>query len=98
MAYPQTSGFLLLMALHAAFVLLPGFSGPGAAWAGLKPEAGYLLIGVVQLLYAVPVTLLLLKLRRPAVALGVVKGAAATFVVNLAGCAIFLSQLSRIDG
>jgi hypothetical protein len=109
--HPQIVGFLLLIALHAFFLLGPtalttlthGASGPllgmwPAEWAGLKPEAGPLLIGVVQLLYVIPVTLLALKMRYPAVATGIVKGAIVTFLVNMAGCGFMAWQLSKIDG
>jgi hypothetical protein len=107
--HPQLVGFLLLFALHACFLLGPlalapltsGTSGglPGvwpAEWAGLKPQAGALLIGIVQLFYVIPTTLLALKLRHPAVATGIVKGAIVTFVLNMSACGYFGWQLSKI--
>jgi hypothetical protein len=107
--HPQIVGVLILIALHAFFVLGPRalsmlFPGAGvvpfgawpAEWAGLKAEAGVLLIGIVQLLYVIPATLLALKLRHPAVATGIVKGAIVTFLVNLAGCGLMVWQLSKI--
>jgi hypothetical protein len=51
---------------------------------------------VTQLFYAIPATLLALKLGHPGVATGIVKAAVATFLVNLAGCGVFFWQLSRI--
>lgn len=94
--HPQVSGALLLLAMHAAFVTVPGALGAPTEWAGLKPEAGTYLIGVTQLFYAVPATLLALKLGHPGVAAGIAKAAVATFLLNLGGCAVFLWQLSKI--
>jgi hypothetical protein len=109
MRHPQLVGVLLLIALHALFLLGPtalvvlsgGTSGPllgmwPAEWAGLKSEAGPLLIGIVQLFYVIPATLLALKMRYPAVATGIVKGAIVTFLVNMGGCGFMLWQLSKI--
>jgi hypothetical protein len=108
--HPQLVGFLLLIALHALFLLAPGVlsallqgqdggfsSASPAEWAGLKREAGGLLIGVVQLFYVIPATLLALKLRHPGVATGIVKAAIVTFLLNLAGCGIMMWQLSKIS-
>ena len=88
--HPRLLGVLLLLALHVA--LLP-FAGAGF---GLKPEAGYLLVGVTQIAYVVPAAILLLKLGRPEVVKGMAYAALATFVVNAAGCALVLNQLSHI--
>ena len=109
MRHPQLVGVLLLIALHALFLLGPAalsmwVAGPGgglfgaspAEWAGLKPEAGYLLLGIVQLFYVIPATLLALKLRHPGIATGIVKGAIVTFLVNMAGCGFMAWQLSKI--
>lgn len=97
MRHPQLMGALLLIALHALFLLGGRFVASPAEWAGLKPEAGGLLIGVVQLFYVIPATLLALKLRHPAVATGIVKAAIVTFLVNLAGCGFMVWQLSKIS-
>lgn len=107
--HPQLVGFLLLIALHAFFLLGPmaltiltqgtsaGLLGLWPAeWLGLKSEAGALLIGIAQLLYVIPVTLLALKMRYPAVAMGIVKGAIVTFLVNMAGCGFMFWGLSKI--
>jgi hypothetical protein len=94
--HPQVVGVLLLVAMHALLAFGPFALGLPAMWAGLKPEAAPLLIGVVQLFYVIPATLLALKLGHPAVALGIVKGAGVTFLLNLGACALFISQLSRI--
>lgn len=88
--HPRIVGALLLLALHAA--LLP-FVGTGF---GLKPEAGYLVAGVTQIGYLVPAAILLLKLGRPEVVKGMLFAALATFIVNAAGCAVLLRQLSNI--
>jgi hypothetical protein len=92
--HPQLTGALLLVALHAFFVLTGGFIA--SVYAPLKPEATYLLLGLVQLFYVIPVTLLALKLHRPQVATGIVKAALVTFVLNLGACAFMGYQLSRI--
>ncbi|MGE3179699.1 MAG: hypothetical protein AB7O32_19655 [Vicinamibacterales bacterium] len=109
--HPKTVGFLILLALHVVFIggptLLSGVAlqAPDGnlsnlvalgEWTGFKREAGPLLIGIVQLFYVVPAVLLTLKLRRPAVATGIVWGAVATFVVNMAGCGVMWYGLSKI--
>ena len=109
--HPRTVGFLILLALHVVFVggptLLSGVALQApegnlsnlvalGEWTGFKREAGPLLIGIVQLFYVIPAVLLALKLRRPAVAKGIVWGAVVTFVVNLGGCGFMLYQLSKI--
>jgi len=109
--HPKTFGFLILLALHVVFIggptLLAGvpLQAPDGnlsnlvvlgEWTGLKREAGPLLIGIVQLFYVVPAVLLTLKLRRPAVATGIVWGAVVTFVVNMAGCGVMWYGLSQI--
>jgi hypothetical protein len=88
--HPRILGALLLLVLHAA--LLP-FVGTGF---GLKPEAGYLLAGVTQIGYLVPAAILLMKLGRSEVVKGMLFAALATFIVNAAGCAVLLHQLSHI--
>lgn len=109
--HPRTAGVLLLIGLHLLFIGLPlllasmpvGSAGRGTSsgvsileWTGLKGEVAPLLIGLVQLYYVIPATLLLLKLRWPDVAKGIVMGAVATFVLNLGGCGLFYWQLSKI--
>ncbi|MCC6211312.1 MAG: hypothetical protein IT513_09750 [Burkholderiales bacterium] len=89
--HPRVFGVLILIALHAVFAVLPA-----AEWLGLKREASILLIGVVQLAYAIPAILLSLKLRHPEVAKGLVIGAVITFLANMAGCAAMFAMLSRI--
>ena len=96
--HPQLMGAALLVALHTLFVLGQKYGAWPGEWTGLKPEASYLLIGIVQLYYVVPATLLALKLGYAAVAMGMVKGALVTFLLNLAGCGLFALQISRIDG
>jgi hypothetical protein len=111
--YPRTVGVLILLALHVAFIVAPAMAAsssfrlPGGEaahwlaigeWTGLERGAAPLLIGLVQLLYVIPAVLLALKLHRPKVAKGILIGAVGTFVVNLAGCGVFLYQLSRIEG
>jgi hypothetical protein len=88
--HPRVLGVLILAALHGVVVVLP------AEWIGLKREASLMLIGVVQIAYVIPAVLLLLKLRRPEVAKGMVIGAAITFIVNLVGCAAMFGALSRV--
>ncbi|MSQ71342.1 MAG: hypothetical protein EXR27_08660 [Betaproteobacteria bacterium] len=111
--HPKTFGLLILLGLHAVFVLGPivisslGFFARGDAssawtwlpeWTGFKHEAVPLLIGVVQLYYVIPAVLLALKLKYPAVAKGILQAAIATFLLNAGGCAIFVWQLTKIDG
>ena len=90
--HPRIIGALLLVVLHAAFLPL------GASFLGLKPEAGTYLIGLVQVAYVVPAWILLMKLGRREMAKGMLFAALATFIVNAAGCAVLLWELSQIDG
>jgi len=85
-------GALLLLVLHVTLLPL------GGGYLGTKPEAGVLLIGVAQLFYVVPAFILLMKLGRNEMARGMLFAALATFMVNAAGCGMFLWQLSKIDG
>jgi hypothetical protein len=90
--HPRIIGALLLLVLHAAFVTT------AANLLGLKPEAGPYLIGLVQAAYVVPTWILLMTLGRREMAKGMLFAALATFVVNAAGCAVFLWELSQIEG
>jgi hypothetical protein len=90
--HPRIIGALLLLALHAAFLPL------GGAYLDLKPEAGTYLIGLAQVAYVAPTSILLMKLGRREIAKGMLFAALATFIVNAAGCAVFLWELSQIDG
>jgi hypothetical protein len=90
--HPRIIGALLLVALDAAFLPF------GASFLGLKPEAGTYLIGLVQVAYVVPALILLMKLGRGEMAKGMLFAALATFLLNAAGCAVFLWTLSKIDG
>jgi len=92
MRHPRIAGALLLLALHV--VLLP----LGATYFGTKPEAGVYLIGIAQLAYALPASILLMKLGRVEMAKGMALAAIVTFMLNAAGCAALLWQLSQIDG
>jgi hypothetical protein len=106
-------GVLILLALHCVFTLGPiGLSslavssqnqffvnwGAIGEWTGFKHDAVPLLIGIVQLYYVIPAVLLALKLQYPVVAKGIVHGALVTFLLNAAGCGLFLWGLSKIDG
>lgn len=75
-------------------VVLPPF---GASVFGLKPEAGFFLIGVVQLAYVVPTLMFLMASGRGEMAKGMLFAALATFVLNAGGCAWFLWSLRGID-
>ena len=88
--HPRIAGALLLLAMHVG--LLP-FVGTVV---GLKAAAGYLLVGVTQIVYVVPAAIVLLKRGQPEVMKGMLFAALATFVVNAAGCALVLHQLSKI--
>jgi hypothetical protein len=90
--HPRLVGALLLFALHAVFLPLGGF------YLGAKPEAGVYMIGLAQLYYVVPCLILMMKLGRKELAKGMLLAAAATFIVNAAGCGMFLWGLSKIDG
>ena len=93
--HPQLTGVAVLIVLHLLFIAsLQVFP----EWTGLKKDASPMLIGLVQLYYVIPATLLALKLRRPAVAMGILKGALVTFVLNLVSCGFILVQLSKIGG
>jgi hypothetical protein len=88
--HPRLLGALLLFALHAA---LAPFAPPAF---GFKPEVGYYLIGIAQIVYLVPALILLMKLERPEMAKGMLFAALATFVVNAGGCALLFYELSKI--
>lgn len=111
--HPQLVGAFILVALHVVFVLGPlalsllAFFSQSrffsnwmwiGEWIGFKHDAVPFLVGIVQLYYVIPAALLALKLKRPAVAKGIVHGALVTFLLNAAGCGLFFWELSKIDG
>lgn len=88
--HPRIVGALLLLVLHAVFA---PFNGSAF---GFKPEVGVYLIGLAQLAYLVPALILLSKLGRGEMAKGMLFAALGTFIVNAAGCGVFLWELSHI--
>ena len=89
--HPRIAGALLLLAMH---IVLPPL---GAGVLLIKPEAGYFVIGIAQLPYAVPALLLLKSSGRVEMAKGMLFAAIVTFVLNAAGCAALLWSLRGIS-
>ncbi|MEP7226211.1 MAG: hypothetical protein ABI785_02530 [Gemmatimonadales bacterium] len=89
--HPILVGLGALLVLHALLIL-----GPLQGVTSLKGRAEPLFIGVVQLWYVLPlgVGFFFAGWRRTLKALAI--GALATFLLNLAACAVFIGLLSKI--
>lgn len=81
----------MLLVLHTLL-----FLGPLQGFTSLKPEAEPYLIGVVQLVYVVPLSLALLLAGYRKTLKAFAIGALITFVLNAVTCAVFLQRLSNL--
>jgi hypothetical protein len=89
--HPVLTGLGILLTLHALLIL-----GPLQGVTSMKARTEPYLIGIVQLWYVLPLGLLFLGVGWRRMARAFVLGALATFLLNLAACAIFLQMLSGI--
>ena len=89
--HPVFTGITTLLVLHALL-----FLGPLQGMTPLKPEAEPFLIGIVQLVYVVPLSLALLLAGYRRTLKAFAMGALITFVLNAVTCAVFLHRLSDL--
>lgn len=89
--HPVFTGITTLLVLHTLL-----FLGPLQGFTSLKPEAEPYLIGVVQLVYVVPLSLALLLAGYRKTLKAFAIGALITFVLNAVTCAVFLQRLSNL--
>jgi hypothetical protein len=85
------TGITALLVLHTLL-----FLGPLQGMTSLKPEAEPYLIGVVQLVYVVPLSIVLVLAGYRKTFKAVAMGALITFVLNAVTCAVFLHRLSDL--
>lgn len=86
--HPVFTGITALLVLHTLL-----FLGPLQGMTSLKPEAEPYLIGVVQLVYVLPLSFLLLLAGYHKTLKAFAMGALITFVLNAVTCAVFLHSL-----
>ena len=89
--HPVFTGITTLLVLHALLYL-----GPLQGLTPLKPAAEPFLIGIVQLVYVVPMSFLLLLAGYRKTFKAFAIGALITFVLNAVTCAVFLHRLSDL--
>jgi [ribosomal protein S5]-alanine N-acetyltransferase len=89
--HPILVGLGTLLTLHALVVL-----GPLQGMSSLKARAEPYFIGLVQLWYVLPLCLILFVVGWRKTLKVFALGALATFLINLAACAVFLNMLSHI--
>jgi hypothetical protein len=86
--HPVFTGITTLLVLHTLLIL-----GPLQGMTSLKPSAEPYFIGVVQLVYVVPLSILLLLVGYRKTFKAFAMGALITFVLNAVTCAVFLHRL-----
>ena len=80
----------MLLILHALFLL-----GPLQGFTGMKPDAEPLFIGIVQLVYVVPVSIVLLLAGYRRIFKAFAWGALVTFGLNAAACGTFIYTMNQ---
>ena|SRR5438045_8284139 len=87
--YPFAIGVGMLLVLHALFVLGP------LRGVMLKPAAEPFFIGVVQLVYVVPVSIILFATGCRRILKVFALGALVTFGLNAAACGVFIYRMNQ---
>jgi hypothetical protein len=88
--YPFATGLSTLLVLHALLVF-----GPLQGITGMKPVVEPLFIGVVQLVYVVPMSIILFATGCRRTLKVFALGALVTFVLNAAACGAFVYIMNQ---
>lgn len=88
--HPVFTGITTLLVFHSLLIL-----GPLQGVTSLKPEAEPLFIGIVQLVYVVPLSIVLFTASYRKTLRVIAIGAVVTFVANLAACGVFWYTLGH---